>query len=87
MSTRSVRLDVEAEAALNDIISKTGISISDAIKQGLLVYREQTLSTQTKRPSEFFESFDLGEGGYALAPAREAKTALSKKLRQKHINR
>ncbi len=31
MSTRSVRLDDEAEFALEDIVKRTGMSISDAI--------------------------------------------------------
>ncbi|MCP4493835.1 MAG: hypothetical protein GY820_42015 [Gammaproteobacteria bacterium] len=87
MGTRSVRLDAEAEAALNDILQKTGASISDAIKQGLLEYREKALLAQDKRPAEFFNNFDLGDGEYALIPARQAKSALKNKLKQKHSNR
>jgi len=40
MGTRSVRLDEEAENALEEIVNCTGMSISDAIKQGLVAYRE-----------------------------------------------
>ena len=87
MGTRSVRLDVEAEAALDDIINTTGVSISDAIKQGLLAYREKALAVQTKKPADFFKALDLGDGGYALAPARQAKSAIRTKLSRKHNNR
>lgn len=82
MGTRSVRLDDEAESALNEIIDRTGCSISDAIKEGLLEYRLKTVASSKKKPSDFFEEFDLGEGGYALAPAREAKSAVKDKLRK-----
>ena len=73
MATRSVRLDEEAESALADMIGRTGLSISEVIKNGLMEYRESSLRQTTKRPSEFFKNFDLGEGGYSIAPAREAK--------------
>jgi len=82
MGTRSVRLDDEAEAALNDILNRTGCSISDAIKEGLMEYRVKTLAASEKKPADFFAAFDLGAGGYALAPARTAKTAIKAKLKK-----
>lgn len=83
MGTRSVRLDDEAESALHEIVDRTGCSISDAIKEGLLEYRLKTIALSRKKPSDFFDKFDLGEGGYALAPAREAKSAVKDKLRKR----
>ena len=85
MTTRSVRLDEEAEAALSDIRSREHLSISDAIKRGLISYREQSLAKSTKKPADFFTEFDLGDGGYSLGPARDAKKIIRKKLtRKKH---
>jgi len=83
MSTRSVRLDEEAENALDDIVGRTGLSISDAIKQGLVAYREIALQTAVKKPSDFFDYFDLGEGGYSNTSARESKKILREKIRSK----
>ena len=81
MGTRSVRLDEEAESALADIIGRTGLSVSEVIKNGLMEYRESSLRQTTKRPSAFFKNFDLGEGGYSIAPAREAKQVVKTKLK------
>jgi len=83
MSTRSVRLDDEAERALVEIVDHTGMSISDAIKRGLIAYRDIALTTSCKRPADFFSSFDLGEGGYMSAPARQSKTAVRDIIRSK----
>lgn len=87
MSTRSVRLDDEAEAALSDIVNRTGLSISDAIKQGLIVYQEKSLATAKHLPADFFRDFDLGQGGYTAGPARQAKNLLKNKLNQQHRER
>jgi len=80
VSTRSVRLDDEAEKALSEIVGRTGLSISDAIKQGLIVYREKSLESTARKPADFFNEFDLGEGGYSIGSARQAKTLVKQKL-------
>ncbi|MCP5207426.1 MAG: ribbon-helix-helix protein, CopG family [Hahellaceae bacterium] len=80
MSTRSVRLDEEAESALAEIIGRTGLSISEAIKKGLIEYRNEARNIALKSPASFFEQFDLGEGGYAIAPARNSSRAIKEKL-------
>ena len=41
MGVRTVRLDAEAEKALAHIVRITGLSISGALKQGLLVLHTQ----------------------------------------------
>ena len=46
MAVRTVRLDEEAEKALAHIVRTTGLSISGALKQGLLV-----LCTQLAQPT------------------------------------
>jgi len=83
MSTRSVRLDDEAETALEDIVKRTGMSISDAIKLGLVTYREVAMKTALKRPSDFFNQFDLGDGGYTSGSARDSKSILKNKIKEK----
>jgi hypothetical protein len=83
VSTRSVRLDEEAESALAEIINRTGVSISEAIKIGLIEYRNSARKTRKKSPSDFFASYDFGEGGYTIAPARKSKAALKAKLKNK----
>jgi len=87
MSTRSVRLDDETEFALEDIINRTSMSISDAIKQGLISYREIALQTAFTHPSDFFNRFDLGDGGYTLATARDSKHLLRNKIKDKIKNK
>ena len=83
MSTRSVRLDDEAESALDAIISRTGLSISDAIKQGLIIYKEIALKTQMKKPADFFDHFDFGEDNSISINARDSKNLLKEKIRSK----
>lgn len=82
MSTRSVQLDDEAEFVLEDIIKRTGMSISDAIKQGLISYHEIAITNARKRPAEFFTHFELGEGGYTIGAARTGKLLLKNKIKQ-----
>jgi len=82
VGTRSVRLDDEAENALTEIINRTGLSISDAIKQGLITYQDKARVMATRKPSDFFKSFELGEGGYSIGPARQSKELLKNKLRK-----
>jgi antitoxin component of RelBE/YafQ-DinJ toxin-antitoxin module len=83
MSTRSVRLDDEAEGALAEIVNRTGLSISDAIKQGLITYREKALTMQTRNPSDFFNAVDLGDETSSIGPARNAKEVIKNKLRSR----
>lgn len=83
MATRSVRLDDEAERALAEVRRRSGQSISGAIKLSLLSFRDNVLSHQGRRPSEFFLQYDFGEGGYAVGPARESRRVVRKKLAQR----
>jgi hypothetical protein len=87
MTTRSVRLDDEAERALAEIRRRSGQSISSAIKLSLISFRDNVLSHQARRPSEFFLQYDLGEGGYSIGPARESRQVVRKKLAQRRSRR
>lgn len=86
MSTRSVRLDDEAEGVLSDIVNRTGLSISDAIKQGLIAYHEKAMAATVRKPADFFADYDLGEGGYSIGAARNSKALLKEKLQSKRTN-
>jgi hypothetical protein len=86
MATRTVRLDDEAEAALQQIREVTGLPISEALKQGLQSLRRQVREASQRRPYDVFRQLDLGPGGYAIAPSTETRlgvaTAIRKKLRR-----
>jgi hypothetical protein len=84
MSTRTVRLDDEAEKTLQRLRSLTGLSISEVLKRGLSAYEPEALARTARRPYDIYRELDLGEGGHAQAPGREAKAALVDAIRQKH---
>jgi hypothetical protein len=87
MTTRSVRLDDEAERALAEIRRRSGQSISSAIKLSLISFRDNVLSHQGRRPSQFFLQYDFGEGGYSTGPARESRRFVREKLAQRRARR
>jgi hypothetical protein len=76
MSTRTVRLDAESERALAEVQRATGMSVSDALKAGLVAVRDAIHEQATGDAWLVYRSLDLGPGGYAKAPARRAKKAL-----------
>lgn len=81
--TRSVRLDAEAEHALAEIQRRTGDSISEALKRGLLAAERELRSQPAVRAWQVYERIDLGPGGYAKVPAREVKQRMGELLRKK----
>ena len=68
MRIRTVRLDDEAEKALEEIVQATGLSISSTLKQGLLTLHNQLSQQASQSPYEIYAKLDLGPGGYAIAP-------------------
>lgn len=84
MGTRTVRLDDEAEKTLERLRHLTGLSISEVLKQGLKSYECQAVEQTKRRPYDIYRQLDLGEGGYASVPAREAKSAVAAIIRRKH---
>lgn len=86
MATRTVRLDDEAETALQQIRDATGLPISEALKQGLQSLKAQVRDASRRSPYDVFRQLDLGPGGYAIAPSTETRrgvaTALRKKIRK-----
>ena len=84
MSTRTVRLDEDAERTLERVRTLTGLSSSEALKQSLAAYENGILEQGQRKPYEIFCQLDLGDGGYAIAPARDAKSAIVEAIRRKH---
>ena len=84
MSTRTVRLDDEAEKTLARLRNVTGLSISEVLTRGLKAYEEQALMQAHRKPYDVYRELDLGPGGYSIAPAREAKSAIAEAIRRKH---
>ena len=86
MATRTVRLDAEAEKALQEIRAATGLPISEALKRGLRSLQERVRCETGRAPYDIYRTLDLGPGGYAVAPSTETrrgvKLALEKKLRR-----
>lgn len=86
VSTRTVRLDEEAEKVLRQIVQVTGLSISATFKKGLLVLHDEIARHTQRTPYEIYRELDLGPGGYAIAPStstrRGVQDAIRKKLRR-----
>jgi hypothetical protein len=86
MGIRTVRLDDETEKALADIVTATGLSVSAAMKKGLLVLRKDMAREALRVPYDVYKELDLGPGGYAIAPATQSRpgvrTAIRRKLRR-----
>lgn len=84
MASRTVRLDEEAESALREIRGATGMTASQALKNGLLVLRNKILGDRKPTAWEVYERLDLGPGGYSSVPARNAKRGVREAIRRKH---
>lgn len=83
MASRTVRLDDEAEEALTLITQSTGLSISSALKQGLMILKEQVVFDEQQTPYEIYASLDLGEGGDAIAPSTDVRRGVKEAIRRK----
>ena len=86
MAIRTVRLDADAEKALQEVQEATGLPISEALKRGLHSLREEVRRDAGRTPYDVYQELDLGPGGYARAVStdvrRGVREVLSKKLRR-----
>ena len=87
MGTRTVRLDEESERLLARVCDATGLSVSAVLKRGLVVVSTEIANGLASKPYEVYRRLDLGPGGYAIAPARNAKSAVRDAIRRKHGRR
>lgn len=83
MGLRTVRLDDETEKVLKQVTQKTGWSVSTALKRGVLVLRDEVSRSSPQSALEIYRRFDLGRGGYALAPSTETRRGMEIALRRK----
>lgn len=84
MSARTVRLDEQTERTLQALRRATGLSISEVLKQGVQALSAQMATAPAVPPYEVFRQIDLGAGGWAKAPASEAKRAVRDAIARKH---
>jgi len=83
MASRTVRLDDEAERVLAELRNRTGMTISETLKHGLLVLRQKLRQEPTRTAWDVYERLDLGPGGYGRA-ASGTKPAIQRAIRRKH---
>ena len=83
MAIRTVRLDEEAEGALQEVREATGLPISEALKRGLRVLQQQVRMEVGQTPYEIYKGIDLGPGGDAIAPSSDTRRGVRKALRKK----
>ncbi len=84
MATRTVRLDDEAEKALQEVRRTTGLPISEALKHGLHALLERVRTQADRTPFQIYKELDLGPGGYAIAPSTDSRRGVRLALRRKH---
>ena len=83
MGIRTVRLDAETEKALEQIVTTTGMSVSGAMKKGLLVLRNEVAREAQRVPYDIYKELDLGPGGDAVAPATQTRRGVQAAIRRK----
>ncbi len=83
MSTRTVRLDEETEQALRHIVEVTGLSMSAALKKGLLTLQEEVAQRAECTPYDVYRTLDLGPGGYAITPSTQTRRGVQEAIRRK----
>ena len=83
MATRTVRLDDEAEAALQQIRDATGLPISEALKRGLRSLQDRVRHETGRTPYDIYCELDHGPGGSAIAPSGDTKRAVRAAIRKK----
>jgi hypothetical protein len=83
MSTRTVRLDEESEQALEQVRQQTGLSVSAALKESLLVLRDEVSRHATTTPYDVYRELDLGPGGYASTDSTQVRQGVVEAIKRK----
>jgi hypothetical protein len=78
-----VRLDPEAERALQEIQAATGLPISEALKRGLRSLQAHLSDEPGRSPYDIYLDLDIGPGGYAITPSSEVRRGVRKALERK----
>lgn len=83
MGIRTVRLDDETEKVLGQITRVTGLSVSAALKRGLLALRDEVTRQAHQVPYDVYRELDLGPGGYATTPSTRTREGVRSAVRRK----
>ena len=83
MSTRTIRLDEQAEEVLDEMVQRTGLSISEVLREGLFALHRQG-GRSDKLPYQIYDELELGEGGWSVAPSTDSRRGVREALRRKH---
>ena len=84
VATRTVRLDEEAESALREIQRVTQAPISEVLKTGLRVLRDQVRREGGRTAIDIFESIEPAPGGDAIGPSTDVRAGVARALKRKH---
>ena len=84
MALRTVRLDRDDEALLQEVRAATGLPISEALKRGLRSLRDQMRREAGRTPFDIYRELDLGPGGAAIAPSTDVRGGMKRALNKKH---
>ena len=84
MASRTVRLDDDTEKVLDQLVKRTGLSISAVFKEGILALRDRMAAKPKRRAYDIYRELDLGSGGYASAPSTETRSGAREAIRRKH---
>lgn len=84
MRSRTVRLDQDSERILQEIIRAKRLSVSAALKQGLVALRESLAEEEpVAAPFGVYQAIDLGKGSAVAGSARRAKSEIKRLLEKK----
>jgi hypothetical protein len=83
MATRTVRLDDEAENALQEVQAATGLPISEALKRGLRSLQQQVRLQAGRTPYDVYKELDIGPGGHSVAPSTATRRGVRQAIRKK----
>ncbi|MFP4050031.1 MAG: hypothetical protein ACLFT8_08785 [Desulfovermiculus sp.] len=84
MAIRSVRFDQETEELLQIILSRTQMTVTQAVKAGIRLLAQDIDQNAGMSPYEVFMSLDLGPGGDARVSSAQAKEGIGNILRNSH---
>ncbi|MFP4258383.1 MAG: hypothetical protein ACLFRE_05200 [Desulfovermiculus sp.] len=84
MAIRSVRLDQETEELLQSILSRTQMTVTQAVKAGIRSLAQDIDQNAGMSSYEIFLSLDLGSGGEARVSSAQVKEGVGNILRNGH---
>jgi hypothetical protein len=84
VGVRTVRLDEEAEKALELVMRLSGLSISVAFKRGLLLLRDELVQKAQRTQYDIYAELDFGPGGYAIAPSTDIRRGVRTAIKRRH---